>query len=86
MSNVAITSDSVLDDPLLSTAAITDDLGITSRGLRKQIEGGRFPAPDANINGRNFWRSSTYRVWKTAALAGQFAQRRRIGEASQKAA
>jgi len=81
-----MSNNSVLDDPLLSTAAITDDLCITSRGLRKQITCGRFPAPDANINGRNLWRSSTYRAWKTAALAGQFAQRRRPGCSAQRAA
>jgi hypothetical protein len=75
-------NDSILDDELIPTKAITSDRRITDRGLRKQIANGSFPPPDANVNGRNYWRASTYLRWKTAALAGKFARVRRPGRTS----
>jgi len=34
--------------------------------------GDRFPPPDGNLNGRNFWKASTYQKWKADALAGKY--------------
>lgn len=64
-----------INDPLLSTATITADLNVTDRCLRKRVASGRFPAPDANIEGRNYWLTSTYRKWKESAISGAFARR-----------
>jgi hypothetical protein len=53
--------------------------GIGDRGFRKWIASGRFPPGDGNLNGRNFWFSSTYERWKAEVLAGRYAQQRRPG-------
>ena len=53
--------------------------GIGDRGFRKWIASGRFPAPDGNLNGRNFWLRSTYERWKADVMAGRYAQHRRPG-------
>jgi len=60
--------------------------GIGDRGFRKWIASGRFPLPDGNLNGRNFWLRSTYVRWKADVLAGRYAQYRRPGGASARAA
>jgi hypothetical protein len=52
---------------------------IGDRGFRKWIAESRFPTPDGNLNGRNFWLRSTYERWKADVLAGRYAQRRRPG-------
>jgi hypothetical protein len=64
-------------DEIVYAARITRELAITDRCLRKWVRAGRFPEPDANINGRNVWRLGTYRRWKTAMLAGSLRQDRR---------
>jgi hypothetical protein len=76
----------IIHDQLLPTSFITADRDLTDRGLRKQISRGAFPAPDANIGGKNFWRASTYRKWKVAALAGEFARATPVIGARQAAA
>jgi hypothetical protein len=64
-------------DPLIYTAAITADLGITDRCLREWISLGKFAPPDANISGKNAWLTTTYQREKAAILAGRFKQLRR---------
>jgi hypothetical protein len=58
------------------------DLSITDRCLRKWVSIGRFPQPDGNLNGRNFWLRSTYERWKMEVLAGRYRQQRRPGAAA----
>lgn len=58
-------------------AEITRDLKVTDRGVRKWISTERFPRPDGNLNGRNFWLTSTYQRWKSDVLAGRYRQHRR---------
>lgn len=67
---------------IVFTSEITSDVCIGDRGLRKQVATGRFPAPDGNLNGRNFWLRSTYERWKADVLAGRYSQRRRPGGAN----
>ena len=55
---------------------------IGDRGFRKWVAIGRFPAPDGNLNGRNFWLRSTYERWKADVLAGRYAKHRRPGQPS----
>jgi hypothetical protein len=33
---------------------------------------GKFPPPDGNLNGRNFWCRSIYRQWQADVLAGKY--------------
>lgn len=58
---------------------ILDAENIGDRGFRKWVASGRFPKPDGNLNGRNFWLRSTYESWKVDVLAGHYAQNRRPG-------
>jgi len=51
---------------------ITSDNRITDRCLRKWIAASKFPPPDGNLHGRNFWLASTYGRWKTDVLAGKY--------------
>lgn len=74
----------MLDDPTLPEDAkifsgpIRKENGnITDRGFRKWIAAGKFPQPDGNLNGRNFWLLGTYRRWKADVLAGKFKQGRK---------
>jgi hypothetical protein len=60
------------DGPLVFMSEITRDNGVTDRGVRKWRMTGKFPAPDGNLNGRNFWRRSTYRQWQADVLAGKY--------------
>jgi hypothetical protein len=53
--------------------------GVTDRCHRNWIASGKFPPPNGNMNGRNFWLRSTYEQWKADVLAGKFCQRRRPG-------
>jgi hypothetical protein len=55
---------------------ILTDNDITDRCLRKWIAVGRFPKPDGNLNGRNFWLMSTYKRWEAEVLAGRYSQQR----------
>lgn len=64
---------------------VTSDLSITGRCLRKWVSSGRFPQPDGNLNGRNFWLRSTYEQWKADVLAGRYRQQRRPNPAAQAA-
>jgi hypothetical protein len=65
---------------------IVRDNRISDRCLRKWIASERFPRPDGNIAGRNFWLRSTYRKWQADALSGRFSQTRRPGMATTAAA
>jgi hypothetical protein len=38
---------------------------------------GRFPPPDGNLNGRNFWLRATYERWRSEVLSGRYSQQRR---------
>jgi hypothetical protein len=58
------------------------DNRISDRCLRKWIVAGRFPKPDGNMAGRNFWLRATYNRWQADVLAGRFSQQRRPGSAS----
>ena len=58
---------------------IVSDNGVTSRCFRKWRASGRFPAPDGNLNGRNYWLRTTYEAWKTDVAAGKYSQQRRPG-------
>ena len=58
---------------------ILDEQGITDRCLRKWVTTGKFPAPDGNLNGRNFWQRATYERWKAEVLEGRYARHRRPG-------
>jgi len=59
------------------SADIIADNKVTDRCLRKWVVSGRFPAPDGNLNGRNFWLASTYKRWQAEVLAGKYSQQRR---------
>jgi hypothetical protein len=72
----------LLNDPFVDARFITKDIGVTDRGLRKQIKRGDFPRADGNLHGRNVWRESTYRKYKEQVLAGDFAKVRRPGRVS----
>jgi hypothetical protein len=61
------------------SADITADNGVTGRCLRAWIARGRFPAPDGNLNGRNFWLTATYKRWQADVLNGRYANHRRPG-------
>jgi hypothetical protein len=62
---------------------ILDDQKVTDRCLRNWVTNGKFPPPDGNLNGRNFWLRATYERWKADVLAGRFSQRRRPGQSLQ---
>lgn len=63
------------DEPLVFTAEIMRDNCIGDRGLRKWIACKKFPKPDGNLNGRNFWQRYTYQQWKADVIAGKYRQR-----------
>ncbi len=69
----------------IRTTQICATEGVGDRCLRQWIAKGRFPAPDGNLNGRNFWLRSTYERWKAEVLDGKFCQRRRPGVSAQAA-
>lgn len=62
---------------------ILEDQQITDRGLRKWIAQERFPRPDGNLNGRNFWRPETYKHWQEDVLKGKY---RRVSHLSRQPA
>jgi hypothetical protein len=66
-----------IDEPFMDRAAIGDDLRLSPRTLRNYGTKGILPAPDANLQGRDLWRLSTYRQFKADLLAGKFSLRRR---------
>lgn len=51
---------------------ITTENAITDRCLRKWISAGKFPRPDGNLNGRNYWLADTYRQWIADVAAGKY--------------
>jgi hypothetical protein len=72
------------DRQVYYTATICAEVDITDRCLRKWTVRGYFPAPDGNLNGRNFWLRSTYERWRSDVLAGRYAKHRRPGRAQLK--
>jgi hypothetical protein len=62
---------------------ILQEQKITDRGLRKWIAQQRFPRPDGNLNGRNFWRPEAYKQWQEDVLQGKY---RRVSPLSRKPA
>lgn len=65
------------NDAKVWSPEIRRDQDIGDRGFRKWISNGRFPRPDGNLNGRNFWLRSTYDRWKADVAAGRYAKYRR---------
>jgi len=65
-------SQTLEDGPLVFMSEITRDNCVTDRGVRKWHKTGKFPAPDGNLNGRNFWKRSTYRKWQADVLDGKY--------------
>jgi hypothetical protein len=63
---------SIDDGPLVFVPEITRDNGVTDHAVRMWITKGKFPPADGNLNGRNFWRRSTYRDWQADVLAGKY--------------
>jgi hypothetical protein len=59
------------DLPLVFASEILRDNAITDRCVRKWQSVGAFPGPDGKLNGRNFWRRSTYRNWQANVIAGR---------------
>jgi hypothetical protein len=68
---------SPVDEPLIDGAFIDNDLGIAERSRRNYLALGLLPPPDTNLLGKNLWRVSTYRKFKSELLAGKFAKLRR---------
>ncbi|MDP8986289.1 MAG: hypothetical protein M3N97_14885 [Pseudomonadota bacterium] len=66
-----------LDEPVIDGAFIDGDLGISPRTRRNYLSKQILPPPDANLQGRDIWRLSTYREFKAALLAGRFAVAKR---------
>lgn len=64
-------------DSCVWSREILDERGVTDRCLRNWISTRKFPPPDGNFNGRNFWLRSTYERWKADVLAGRYARHRR---------
>lgn len=56
---------------------VTELLDIAPRTVRLWVKEGRFPKPDGNVSGRNFWLESTLLRWQTAAIDGRFSADRR---------
>ncbi|MDP8986274.1 MAG: hypothetical protein M3N97_14810 [Pseudomonadota bacterium] len=65
------------DEPVIDGAYIDNDLGIAERSRRTYMALGLLPPPDANLRGKNLWRVSTYRKFKSDLFAGKFAKLRR---------
>ena len=65
-----------LDDAgsLVFMREIRRDNAVTDRCVRKWIAAGKFPQPDGNRCGRNFWLRKTYRRWQEHVLAGGLKQ------------
>ncbi len=60
------------DVPLVFMPEITTDNGVGDRGVRKWVKTGKFPEPDGNLNGRNFWKRSTYKRWQQDVFDGKY--------------
>ena len=65
-----------LESEILWSSDIQRDNRISERCFRNWVVAGRFPKPDGNIAGRNFWRRATYAQWQSELLAGKFSQNR----------
>lgn len=63
-------------EQFIFSSDVTRENRVTDRSLRKWIAAGRFPPPDGNLNGRNFWFEKTYRVWRDDVVAGKYARQR----------
>jgi hypothetical protein len=62
------------DGPLVFMSEIVRDNAVTDRGVRKWQANDKFPRPDGNLNGRNFWRRATYCLWQADVLAGRYSR------------
>jgi hypothetical protein len=63
---------SQLNDPLLTTNQVRALAGSVSTMCLwrwQRDDGVRFPPPDAQINGRNYWRGSTIKSWQDRMAA-----------------
>jgi hypothetical protein len=70
------------DGPLVFMSEIVRDNAVTDRGVRKWQANGKFPRPDGNLNGRNFWKRPTYRQWQADVLAGRYSRRSNLSRPS----
>jgi hypothetical protein len=68
---------STANNDLVWGADLRRAIGVCDRALRQWITRGQFPAPDGNVNGRNFWLRSTVEQWRADVTAGKYAQARR---------
>jgi hypothetical protein len=77
MKDASIEVPAGLDEPVIDGAFIDGDLGIAPRTRRNYLTKQILPPPDANLQGRDIWRLSTYRKFKADLLAGKFAMAKR---------
>ena len=70
--SLAAISEAADGDQFVYMADICRDLNVTDRCVRKWVATGRFPPPDGNLNGRNFWFHSTRQRWKADVRAGKY--------------
>lgn len=56
---------------------VTELLGIAPRTVRLWVRERRFPEPDGNVGGRNFWLESSLLQWQAEAIGGRFSTERR---------
>ena len=61
------------------SSRILQDNDISDRSLRNWVVAGKFPPPDGNLNGKNFWLRETYQQWKADVLAGRYSRPHRPG-------
>jgi hypothetical protein len=75
-SNIELGNDRVWSSDIRRAEKIGD------RGFRKWISEGRFPRPDGNLFGRNFWLRATYEQWRADVMAGRFRRRSNLSRSS----
>jgi hypothetical protein len=74
------------DSRLVFSKVILADNGIGSRCLAKWIVADKFPPPDGNLGGRNFWFRSSYAKWQADVLAGRYRRESNLSRKSRRVA
>jgi hypothetical protein len=54
--------------------------GVTTRTIRNRVAAGRFPPPDAIVDGVPRWLVATYEKYTAAVLAGDYVGRDRVAQ------